>query len=308
MRTSNHGSSLRRALRACGFVVLFFVPEIALASPPTARLISVDGAEVGTAEVEVLRALVESDLIDHPGVNLLSDADPEDPEMEITANITRLGESYLVVLTVRLASGEQRSRRHKIATFDEIDVATRRLVASLIENIELFDTVERGDVLETEQEPETVVASMRGWEVGFGTAWPISNALDDHGTMYGFHGAITFDIRDFLVDLRTDFQFGNDNVDTFAFTTTLGGRYIWHDARRYGIYSGIDLGYGYVEGSEPGNDPSRGGFVVGGNTGILFLRHSDINLDLKFRLLMWVEETRRNSLPVLIGLGLGVRF
>lgn len=288
-------------------LLVLCVPFAAQAAPPTARLVSIDGVEVRTTEVDVLRTLLESDLIAHPGVILLSDDDPADAEMEITASLTRLNENYLVVLTARFEDGEQRSRRHKILTFDEVDVASQRLVASLVEDVEVFDTAERGVILEEEQEPESVVKSTRTFELGLGSAWPISNALDDHGTMYGFHGAINFEVRDFMVDLRSDFQFGNDDVDTFAFTTTLGGRYMWYDGRRFGLYSGFEVGYGYVVVEEPGHNPDRGGFLVGGNTGILMLRHSDINLDLKLRVVSLVERLQ-GELPVLLGLGIGLRF
>lgn len=293
--------------------VRFAVTLVALcfASPAlaqtTARFLYVDGADVSDAEIDVTRSLLESDLIAHPDVRLLSDTDEANADMAIDAQLTRLGESYLLILTARYADGEQRSRRQKIADFDEIDVASRRLVAALIEDVEIFETVERGSVLETEQEPEAVVASDLGIEVGFGAGWPLSDSLGDHGTMYGFHGAVVADIRDFLVDLRTDFLFGNDSVDTFAFTSTVGGRYVWHSARRFGLYSGLDVGYGYVWSDEPGDNPDRGAFLFGLNSGILLLRHSDVNLDLRARVQMLTEDLE-GDLPVLFGLSLGVRF
>ncbi|MDP6977128.1 MAG: hypothetical protein QF570_00820 [Myxococcota bacterium] len=146
----------------------------AASAQTTARLLYVDGAEVRDAEIDVVRTLVESDLIAHPDVLLLSDRDPEDAQMDITGQLTKLGESYLLILTARFEDGQQRSRRQKIASFDEIDVASQRLVAALVENVEVFDTVERGAVLEREQESEELVASDFGFELGFGTAWPLS--------------------------------------------------------------------------------------------------------------------------------------
>jgi len=201
------------------------------------RLIEVEGANVQRSDIDVLRSLLESDLIEHPDVRLLSDDDPTPAEMDISAKITRLGNSYLVILTAQFSNGKQRSRKHKLADFDEIDIATRRLVAALVEDIDFFATVSRGEVLEVDSSPESLVKATRGFEVGFGPAWPISDALRDNGTMYGFHAAIVWDIRDVLIDLRTDFQFGEDHVNTFAFTATVGGRYVWYDARRYALYS-----------------------------------------------------------------------
>ena len=125
--------------------------------------------------------------------------------------------------------------------------------------------------------------------------------------MWGFHGAVVWDVRDVLVDLRADFQFGDNNVDTFAFTATIGGRYVWYDARRFGIYSGLEVGFGYVRADAPGTDLERSAFLVGGNTGVLLLRHSDINLDLRVRLVM-LTESLEGTLPVLLGVSLGLRF
>ncbi len=299
-----------RSLRSMGLILLFVAALVGAGTASaamTARLLYIDGADVADVEIDVTRSIVESDLISHPDVHLLGDRDPEDADMDVTGQLSRLGESYLLILTARFHDGEQRSRRQKIASFDEIDVASRRLVAALVENVEIFETVERGSVLDVEQEPEEVVASDLGFEVGFGTAWPISAALDDHGTMYGFHGAIVGDIRDVLVDLRADFQFGNDDVDTFAFSTTIGGRYVWHSARRYGLYSGAEVGFGYVWSREPGNNPQESAFLVGINSGVELLRHADISLDLRARLQMLTQEID-GDLPVLFGLSLGLRF
>ncbi|MCP4038973.1 MAG: hypothetical protein GY733_18690 [bacterium] len=300
--------------RAAGPGIWWFVVAVLLASavdagaaPTTARLLYLDGAEVRDAEIDVVRSLVESDLISHPDVLLLSERDPEAEQMTITGQLTRLGESYLLILTAEFPDGKRRSRRHKVASFDEIDLASERLVASLVEDVEVFDTVERGSVFEDEQEPESLVESDVGFELGFGTAWPISDALDDHGTMYGFHGAVVFDVRDFLVDLRTDFQFGDEDVDTFAFTSTVGGRYVWFDARRVAFYSGVDVGYGYVWAKQPGKDLDRSAFLVGVNSGVLLLRHADINLDLRGRIQL-LTQSLDGDLPVLFGLSLGVRF
>ncbi len=279
----------------------------ALAAPVTARLAAVKGTEVRAAQVDIVRSLIESDLIEHSDVLLLADDDPAFAEVEITASLTQLGESYLVILSAQFESGEQRSRKHKVESFDEIDTATARLVAALIEDVELFATAERGAVFEDEQQPEAVVESAVRAELGFGPAWPISNALRNNETMYGFHGAVVWDVRDFLVDLRTDFHFGNDEVETFAFTATIGGRYVWYDARRFGVYSGLDVGYGYVVVDDPGDNPDRGAFLVGANTGVLLLRHSDVNLDLRLRLAI-LTETLQGRLPVLLGVSLGVQF
>lgn len=297
-----------QSLHALSIAALFLtVASTSAAAPDTARLTRVEGREVASAEVDILRTLLISDLIEHPGVRLLDDDDPRAEDMEIDANVTRLGDNYIVILSAHFRNGEQRSRKHKISDFDEIDVATMRLVAALIENIDVFKSAERGAVFEDEQEPEAVVESRLRGELGFGIGWPISDSLDDHGTMYGIYGAAVWDIRDILIDLRADFHFGNDDVDTFAFTTTIGARYVWYDSRRFGIYSGLEVGYGYVLADPPGHNPDRGAFAVGANTGILLLRHADINLDLRSRIVM-LSESLQGDLPVLFGISLGVLF
>ena len=102
----------------------------------SARLLYVEGSDVEDVELDVTRSLVESDLIAHPDVRLLSDRDPEEAEMQVTGELNRLGESYLLILTARFPDGERRSRRQKVASFDEIDVASRRLVTALVEDVE----------------------------------------------------------------------------------------------------------------------------------------------------------------------------
>ncbi|MFT5441185.1 MAG: hypothetical protein ACI8W3_000225 [Myxococcota bacterium] len=301
-------AGVHQSLYAFGIAALLLIAaSTSAAAPGTARLTRVEGREVASAEVDIVRTLLISDLIEHPGVRLLDDDDPEAEDMEIEASITRLGENYILILSARLGTGEQRSRKHKVADFDEVDVATMRLVAALIENIDVFSSAERGAVFEDEQEPEAVVESRLRGELGFGIGWPISDSLNDHGTMYGINGAVVWDIRDVFIDLRTDFYFGNDDVDTFAFTTTIGARYVWFDSRRFGIYSGVEVGYGYVLADPPGHNPDRGAFAVGANTGILLLRHADINLDLRSRIVI-LTEPLQGDLPVLFGVSLGILF
>ena len=224
-------------------------------------------------------------------------------DIAVDATLTRLDASYIVILTAHLPDRETRSRKYKISSFDEIDVAIKRLVGALIEDIPVEMTAERGAVFEREQEPITRVKSDSGWEVAVGAAWPLSNALGTRKTHYAFTVGYAWDVMRVLIELKTDFQVAFDEIDTGAITGTLGLSYIWLDFRRVSFYSGADVGFGYVY----GDVGSQSGFVVAGDTGILLLRHSDINVDLRFRITALTEKLN-GTVPVSGALTVGLRW
>ena len=83
----------------------------ASAAPVTARLVAVEGTAVEASEIEIVRSLVENDLIGHQQVRLLADDEPGTAQMQITATLTRLGQSYLLTISARFADGSVPRRR-----------------------------------------------------------------------------------------------------------------------------------------------------------------------------------------------------
>ncbi len=81
----------------------------------------------------------------------------------------------------------------------------------------------------------------------------------------------------------------------------------WWSARRFGLYSGLELGIGHVRTNIGPGHTDLTGFALAASTGVLLLRHSDINLDLRFRLLV-IADQMNGAVPVLGGITLGVRF
>ncbi len=259
----------------------------------------VTGSDIAGSEIRAVRSILESELISHPDVRLVEN----DAEIAVDATITRLDTNYIVILNADMSDGERRSRKYKISSFDEVDIAIKRLVAAVIEGVPVSATAERGAVFEREQQPVTRVRSVSGWEFAIGAAWPLSDSWEEKKTHYAFTLGYVWDVMDFLVELRTDFQVGYNEIDTGGITGTLGLAYVWLDARRFALFSGGELGFGRLYGDRQ----SRSGFALAGNTGILFLRHSDINLDLRFRLMMLADKVS-GSVPVMGMLTVGLRW
>ena len=102
-RIQSEGSNWTCIAAYCLFAVGLRLPIVVSATTQAARLRGIDGVEVQTTEVDVMRTLLE--------------IDPTERDRSRG-------------LTAHFESGEQRSRRHKIETFNEIDIVSQRLVAS----------------------------------------------------------------------------------------------------------------------------------------------------------------------------------
>ena len=98
-RIQSEGSNWTCIAAYCLFVVGLRLPMVVSATTQAARLRGIDGVEVQTTEVDVMRTLLE--------------IDPTERDRSRG-------------LTAHFESGEQRSRRHKIETFNEIDIVSQR--------------------------------------------------------------------------------------------------------------------------------------------------------------------------------------
>lgn len=261
---------------------------------------SVTGSGVDDHQLETVKSLIESAVMEHSDAKLVD----VDPDMEIEAVLNRLGYSYIFVTKAYLKSGKQRSKRVKIRTFDEIDVAVTRVVAALIEGKDVSETAERGVVLEDERREPKRVKAINSYGFYFGGAFPITNSLNTHKPMYAFGGNYIFDLDRFLLEIRSDLQLGYNDVKTNVFSLTMGGDYIFHTGRTYALYGGLEIGFGHISDDLFDN---KSGFASAANVGAILLRHATVNIDVRIRTM--ILGTKFNgAIPVTTAVMVGLLF
>ncbi len=279
------------------FLILLF--PVAAQAKKSVALGEVTGTGVDQDDIDSVRSLLYSEITAHPKARY----DDQDYKLLITGEITRLRRSYILTVFGTTDDGTF-SEKAKLQNFDEIDVAAKRLVAAIIEDKSVEQTAERGEVLEEEQEEPTRVRSIQGWEIGFGGAVPLTDAFQNRDPFYVFSGGYFFDVRRFFIELRGDFQIGYNDSSKNLSTLTIGGHYFFHNARSWSSYFGLEAGFG---GAVDESFADSTGFVGAADVGVMLLRQTDINIDLRWRTSVLANKLN-GEVPVTSALMIGVVF
>lgn len=259
----------------------------------------VTGSNVEDHQLDTLENLLRSELLAHPQARL----GLEGEGWPLRANLVRLQRSYLLTLDL-VDEKEGRSRKAKLKTYDEVDVAVERLVAAIVEDVSVERTASRGRVLKSERDEPARFHSIGGYSFALGPAVSFTDAMDSEKMMYALAFAYIWDVSNFLLELRTDINVGYNEATLGAYNFAVGGHFVWLNQRQWAVYSGIDLGIAHLE---DGGFDGTTGFSFAGNTGIVLLRHADINVDIRTRVMV-VANKFNGDVPVIGSLLVGLRF
>lgn len=147
-------------------------------------------------------------------------------------------------------------------------------------------------------------STLKAFEVSLGALLPASRAYPKKDPHYSFGLGYAWDVETAFIETRVDYsnRFSSPGQSYTSFT--IGGNYIFDDYEAFSPYAGLNFGIGFTKVS--GFD-TKGGFHMGADLGALFLRDTDINLDLRFRL-AYNTATLDESHPVFLGFLVGIRF
>ena len=263
---------------------------------------TVEGTNVEKTELKTLENLIISEIIRHK--KALYTEYSSDADSVINANLMAL--DYEMILTITYVGiKNSKSEQLKLYSFDEIDVATKRLVAAVIEGKPVQNTKARGDIVMNDKRDQEQYNSIRGFLVSLGIATPLNTAIGDYKPMYNVGLAYRFDVDRFLLEVRSDFQVGYNESDMSLFNFSLGGNYIFYENRSLAAYAGADVGFGFVH---PENTrDGQGGFMTNFNVGAVLLRYADVNLDVRLRTSVMANMVN-NLVPVTTGVLVGISF
>lgn len=241
-----------------------------------------DGKSIDAGSLDVVKTLVRGELQQERAYDVVESGE----EAVVDGTVIRLESSY--ILQIRLAEKGERpiARQTKISSFEEMDVAAKRVVTALAHNISVEDTVKRGGVFSREEKEPSRVKAVRGKELLLGLGLPLFSVADDTGEKHTpLLAAISFgnawDVRRFLIEARGDLLIAMNGQGVGAINGSLAGLYLIDDDGQMAPFVGPELGFG-VGMSDWGD--ALFGFHLGVNAGVLFLREADINLDVRLRL------------------------
>jgi hypothetical protein len=291
--------------------VLVYTLSLAALAPAGARAASVEVEDVqvvGTSSErgEVVRSLIVGEIEGTPGYTV-----EKKGATRLKPSLTRLESAYVLRLS---AEGEiTRSRSVRLADFDEIDTAAKRVVRAVLTGVEIADDAKQGETLAYDNKRISRMSALRGWQLGFGAATPFSSPGSNPGVLWAFGLGYAWDVREAFIELRWDLMshFGGSGssnalpeMDAYN-SLAIGAQYVWWDTGRIGAFSGVEFGFGsYASVSAL---EAASGFHFAGDVGLLFLRQADVNLETRFRLSMLAKSVN-GSVPVVGSLLLGVHF
>ncbi len=292
------------------FMLLLSSSGLISGAKAATRNIALGKVVVDRGSAEVRQTFEE---ILHSELEGFANSDEAKATRKLNASLIRLDENYLLRLTLLDLEGDPlESRQTKILSLDELDIAVRRMLTAIFEGSPLRETAERGEILRTEQSSPTRLNSIGGFQFSLGSAAPLTPAFHTFVPLYTFALGYSWDLDHAIVEVRSDFGGGFNEAKTFLWTTTIGGQYVFWSNRTLTLYTGVSAGFGRFHADQTASywnyhDGRKSGFVLTSDTGALFFRQADINLDVRLRTTV-MTNTIAGYVPVTTGLSVGVRF
>lgn len=233
----------------------------------------------------------------------------------LVIEISKIEDLVFMAVDLQREDKSTDSRLVKLESLKELDIALKRAITSLLESTALKNTAERGAVLSAETSAPTRVKSLRGGQISTGVFAPLTDSFGTYRPFYNLGASWGWDLDLAVLEFRSDFLIGGPGSKSFGFLSTLGGSYNWYNNKSMSVFSGLGVGFGSlrtqverIEGSYNYKETERTyGFATSIDTGVVFFRHADVNLDVRARL-NFMPYTLNGSFPLLGGLVLGIRF
>lgn len=231
---------------------------------------------------------------------------PERADYYLQPRLLKLGSAYLLGLSKTEKNGTViNSSQLKASSMNELDTVAKRLTKAVMRGFTALENPEVGEITEEETHHGTERRPARkAWYLGIGGA-TFSN-LNVDGIGYSLGVAYNWDLNSALIKIMAE---GAGLDSAFVASAGIGGQYFLLKSD-IAPYIGGDFGFGAAkaEGGEGFFSGSTiGGFDVGAEAGIQFLRTASVNLDLGFRAGFLLHSNSYGS-PAVYSLKLGIYF
>lgn len=240
------------------------------------------------SQAEAFRALIETAIKNHEEQRLTTD--PAKAEVILQPKIIETGDNYLLFLDTVQQDEVVSSRMIKIKSFDELDVATERLVDATLSGKTIRQTVEVGKVVASDSDHnERRIATRNAFYLGFGPGF--SSGMRSKDTMLAFDIGIAREFEQDIVKAMVTTRSGQNGDRSHMSGIGLGVQHLLSN-QDTAPFIGGDLSYGSVSGNygpeaidevskqrEDNYGHSKSGFMLGASAGYMMFRTANVHLD-----------------------------
>ena len=238
------------------------------------------------------RALIETTINERDGDRIVTD--PKKAETLLQPKIIETGDNYLLFLDIIQGDEVISSRVIKIKGFDELDIATERLVTSTLDSKPVRQTIEVGKVTRSEQDRQDVRINAKNYfYLGFGPA--VGSGLRNKDGMVAFDIGLAREFDANIVKALISIHSGLNKDRSSLSGLGLGVQHVFSN-QDIAPFLGGQLLYGGATGNYPKQSTStttttedesdygqtKSGFSVGLSAGYMLFRTSSVHMDAGF--------------------------
>lgn len=272
----------------------------AIGRAETAKILTPKGIGVSSSVVETYAEVLRL-AVTQAKLRVVSNPKAK-ADVTLRPTISKIGGGYLLVLEKRAKGAEPYEDSFKIASEDELDVGTKRLVNAVLKEQpasteDTVDDVTKDEVTAGTARRQTVKRVL----VAFGPAW--GYGLGSSDLLYHVKTAYTWEGEHLAPRLFGDFNWAAGSSQMASAAAGLGLDY-YLGAAKQAPFIGIDAGLGVLHRAHTAQTRADGhsmyysGFSLGANVGYAIMRTSDVS--------MIIEASIRPVLGGIVGKAAGI--
>jgi len=272
------------------------------------------GEEKSKAQVfaELIKSYIAS-LDDHKVANK-----EESSDFILAPKVVEAGDSFIVFVDKKKGSNTVFGQMIKIDDFDEIDIATKRLVNAVIDEKDIKNSRKIGEVTKNEEEqPRTRVSTEGHWYLGFGPAF--ASGLNSKNTLLKYSFGYAWELDQNMIQIYIDAARGTNNDQSSLGGLGISLKHMFSRAG-YSPLVNMDLLWGGATSnskrvpedqenfdSSATTDLYREGFILGVGAGYMLFRTSKINVETSLQVNSFLGKLP-TGYPTSYGFRVGVYF
>lgn len=250
------------------------------------------------ATTELVRAAVQASqthqLVSNPALS----------EFSLHPAVLRIGHAYIIQLEKLKGGKTVFSTELKANQIEELDKVTKRLVEAVLDEKKAGEEAQLGEITQTEQQGgKERKPSRRIHSLAFGGS--LFSQMNASSIGYSLGGAFGWDLVDTILKIQADLSlcgaalFFNADLETMFLLSR----------RETAPYLAGAFGFGVTRSAATDTVSSQtvAGFDIGAGGGLLFLRTSDVNLDIGLRFHLLLSANSQGN-PLASTLRLGMYF
>ena len=199
-------------------------------------------------------------------------------DLTFSPTITAVGNGFILGLEKQAKSGETYEDNFKVASENELDLGTARLVKSVLKEEAATKAATVDDVTAAEVKSGTArQETVKRVQVAFGPTW--TYGFNTTKMLYNFELAYVWERDQLAPRMFSEFNVGPGVKQAFSASAGLGLDYYLTNSKQ-APFVGLDVGYGFFHQATTAEQRARvmSGFTVGANVGYSIMRTADTSM------------------------------